>query len=104
MLRDLRAVIHEDAGVIQWSKQFKADGAWVLRSIPRKASGGYDWTALPNGRYFIEWYEAGKRRRKPPNYNGVYVMNSNSNRWYDGLVVSVNHRYTSWFEGQANYT
>jgi integrase/recombinase XerD len=45
-------------------KQIKADGVWVLRSIPRKASGGYDWSALPDGRYFIEWYEAGKRRRE----------------------------------------
>ena len=39
-----------------------------------------------------------------PNYNGVYVMSSNANSWYDGLVVSVNHRYTKWFEGQAGYT
>jgi integrase/recombinase XerD len=45
-------------------KQFKADGVWVLRPIPRKASGGYDWSALPDGHYFIEWYEAGKRRRE----------------------------------------
>jgi hypothetical protein len=39
-----------------------------------------------------------------PNYNGVYAMSSNGNSWYDGLIISVNHRYTSWFEGQANYT
>ncbi len=39
-----------------------------------------------------------------PNYNGVYAMTSNGNSWYDGLVISVSHRYTSWFEGQANYT
>jgi len=39
-----------------------------------------------------------------PNYNGVYAMTSNANSWYSGLVISVNHRYTSWFEGQANYT
>ena len=39
-----------------------------------------------------------------PNYNGVYATTSNANSWYDGLVVSVNHRYTSWFEGSANYT
>ena len=39
-----------------------------------------------------------------PNYNGVYAMSSNANSWYNGLVVSVNHRYTSWFEGTANYT
>jgi outer membrane receptor protein involved in Fe transport len=39
-----------------------------------------------------------------PNYNGVYATTSNGNSWYDGLVVSVNHRYTSWFQGSANYT
>ena len=44
-------------------KRIKTDGVWVLRSIPRKPSGGYDWGALPDGRYFVEWYEAGKRRR-----------------------------------------
>lgn len=44
-------------------KRIKTDGVWILRSIPRKPSGGYDWGALPDGRYFVEWYEAGKRRR-----------------------------------------
>ena len=39
-----------------------------------------------------------------PNYNGVYAMSSNANSYYNGLVVSVNHRYTSWFQGSANYT
>jgi outer membrane receptor protein involved in Fe transport len=39
-----------------------------------------------------------------PNYNGVYAMSSNANSYYNGLVVSVNHRYTSWFSGSANYT
>jgi len=39
-----------------------------------------------------------------PNYNGVYATTSNANSWYDGLVVSVNHRYTGWFQGSANYT
>ncbi len=39
-----------------------------------------------------------------PNYNGVYAMSSNANSWYNGLVVTVNRRYTSWFEGSVNYT
>ncbi len=39
-----------------------------------------------------------------PNYNGVYATTSNANSWYNGLVVSVNHRYTSWFQGSASYT
>ena len=39
-----------------------------------------------------------------PNYNGVYATSSNANSWYNGFVVTVNHRYTNWFEGSANYT
>jgi hypothetical protein len=39
-----------------------------------------------------------------PNYNGVYAMSSNANSWYNGLVVSVSRRCTSWFEGSVNYT
>lgn len=39
-----------------------------------------------------------------PNYNGVYATTSNANSYYDGLIISVNHRYTSWFQGSANYT
>lgn len=45
-------------------KQVKSDGQWRLVAIPRTKSGGYDWTALPEGRYFIEWRERGKRRRE----------------------------------------
>ena len=40
----------------------RADGS--LRSIPRRRSGGYDWKALPDGNYYVEWYEDGKRRRE----------------------------------------
>jgi hypothetical protein len=39
-----------------------------------------------------------------PNYNGVYATSSNANSWYNGFVVTLNHRYTNWFEGSANYT
>lgn len=46
-------------------KQIKIDGNWVLRSIPKKPSGAYDWTALPEGTYFIEWRDCGQRKREP---------------------------------------
>ena len=46
-------------------KQIKIDGNWVLRSIPKRPSGTYDWTALPEGTYFIEWRDSGQRKREP---------------------------------------
>lgn len=45
-------------------KQIKMDGCWTLRSIPRKAGGGWDWQSLPEGGYYIEWRENGKRIRE----------------------------------------
>jgi hypothetical protein len=39
----------------------KVDGKWILRSIPKKESGSYDWSALPEGDYFIEWRQDGRR-------------------------------------------
>jgi hypothetical protein len=46
-------------------KQVEIDDRWVLRSIPKKANGQRDWSALPDGNYFIEFREKGKRRRLP---------------------------------------
>jgi hypothetical protein len=46
-------------------KQIKIDDRWVLRSIPKKANGQRNWSALPDGNYFIEWREGGKRVRLP---------------------------------------
>ncbi len=39
-----------------------------------------------------------------PSYNGVYAMSSNANSYYNGMVVSVTRRVSSWFQGSANYT
>ena len=44
-------------------KKIKVDGNWNLLAIPRNAKGNYDWNALPEGLYLIEWRAAGKRRR-----------------------------------------
>lgn len=38
--------------------------AGSLRSIPKRPNGNWDWAALPDGRYCIEWYESGRRRRE----------------------------------------
>ena len=46
-------------------KRIKVDGRWKMVSIPRrKDNDSYDWKALPEGRYLIEWWERGKRRRQ----------------------------------------
>src|ERR1700675_939666 len=46
-------------------KHFKTGNGWVLKSIPRRPNGQRDWSALPDGSYFIEWREEGKRMRLP---------------------------------------
>src|SRR6201997_571191 len=35
-----------------------------MLSIPRNPKGNYDWNALPDGRYYVEWYVGGMRRRE----------------------------------------
>ena len=45
-------------------KQVKVGERWKLVSIPHDQHGRDDWKALPEGRYFIEWWERGKRRRQ----------------------------------------
>ena len=51
-------------GRVNILKQVKEGERWKLVAIPRKKSGAYDWEALPEGRYFVEWYERGKRKRE----------------------------------------
>ena len=46
-------------------KRVKVEDQWKMVSIPRrKKTNNYDWKALPDGRYYIEWYQRGKRRRQ----------------------------------------
>src|ERR1017187_8224907 len=45
-------------------KQIKIDERWKLVAMPRTDKGGYDWNALPEGRYFVEWWVGGKRKRE----------------------------------------
>jgi hypothetical protein len=44
-------------------KRIKIDGCWKMFSIPRNAKGNYDWNAIADGRYYVEWYVGGARRR-----------------------------------------
>src|ERR1700719_1328423 len=36
-------------------KRIKIGGRWKMFSIPRNAKGNYDWNAIANGRYYVEW-------------------------------------------------
>ena len=45
-------------------KQVKVGDHWSLVAIPRKQNGNYDWESMPEGRYFVEYYERGKRKRE----------------------------------------
>jgi integrase len=51
-------------GRVNILKQIKMDGQWKRVAIPRNSKGDYDWKALPEGRYVIEWWQAGKRKRE----------------------------------------
>ena len=44
-------------------KRIKIGGRWKMFSIPRNAKGNYDWNAIADGRYYVEWYAGGARRR-----------------------------------------
>jgi integrase len=45
-------------------KQVKVGERWKMVSVPRGRKGRYNWKALPEGGYFVEWYENGKRKRE----------------------------------------
>ena len=45
-------------------KRIKINGLWKMFSIPRNAKGNYDWNAIADGRYYVEWYVGGARRRE----------------------------------------
>lgn len=45
-------------------KQIKVGDRWKIVAIPRNSKGGYEWASLPEGRYYLDYYERGKRRRQ----------------------------------------
>ena len=45
-------------------KQVKVGERWKMVSIPRDRHGRHNWKALPEGGYFVDWYENGKRKRQ----------------------------------------
>jgi hypothetical protein len=36
-------------------KRIKIGGRWKMFSIPRNAKGNYDWNAIADGGYYVEW-------------------------------------------------
>src|SRR5256885_1804154 len=57
-------------------KQVRVNDRWKLVSIPRNRHGRQDWKALPEGGYFIEWYERGKRRRQAAGQTTAEALNA----------------------------
>lgn len=72
-------------------KRIKTDGRWIMRSLPKKASGDWDWKALPEGRYYIEWYEDGSRRREPAGTTAAQALEVHRRKRHqiDGLALGL---------------
>jgi integrase len=64
-------------------KQIKVGGKWVLRSIPKKTSGHYDWSVLAEGTYFIEWRESGQRKREPAGITAAQALEAQRKRRHE---------------------
>jgi hypothetical protein len=64
-------------------KRIKVDGRWVMRSIPRKESGGWDWNVLPEGRYYVEWYDDGMRKREPAGTTAAQALQVHRRRRHE---------------------
>ena len=58
-------------------------GKWVLRSIPKKTSGHYDWSVLAEGTYFIEWRESGQRKREPAGITAAQALEAQRKRRHE---------------------
>jgi len=69
-------------------KRVKIDGRWKMFSIPRNAKGNYDWNAIAGGRYYVEWYVGGTRRR-----DGAGVTARHSRR---SAASAMNWKAGSW--------
>ena len=72
-------------------KRIKADGRWVMRSVPKKSNGEWDWKSLPEGRYYVEWYEDGSRRREQAGSTVAQALEVQRRKKHqiDGLVLGL---------------
>ncbi len=70
-------------------KRIKIGGRWKMFSIPRNTKGNYDWNAIADGRYYVEWYVGGTRRREGAGvtaarhlmHSGASAMNWKAASW-----------------------
>ena len=60
-------------------KRIKIDGLWKMFSIPRNAKGNYDWNAIADGRYYVEWYVGGTRRREGAGVTAAQALAARGN-------------------------
>ena len=72
-------------------KKIKIDGEWKLLSIPRNAKGNYDWNALAEGLYLIEWRAGGKRRRESAGITAAQALEAQRRKRHelDGRKLGV---------------
>jgi integrase/recombinase XerD len=64
-------------------KRIRVGGRWKFFAIPHTEKGGLDWRALPDGRYYIEWYLAGKRRRTWAGHTVSQVLESQRRKHHE---------------------
>lgn len=72
-------------------KKVKVDGTWKLLSVPRNAKGNYDWNAVPQGLYLVEWYAGGKRRRESAGVTAAQALEAQRRKKHelDGRALGV---------------
>src|SRR6266852_1491626 len=72
-------------------KRIKIGGRWKMFSIPRNAKGNYDWNAIADGRYYVEWYVGGTRRRVSAGVTAAQTLEvqDSMGRWPELSVVLV---------------
>jgi len=64
-------------------KRIKIGGRWKMFSIPRNAKGYYDWNAIADGRYYVEWYVGGTRRRASAGVTAAHALEAQRSKHHE---------------------
>ena len=64
-------------------KHIKIGGRWKMFSIPRNAKGNYDWNAIADGRYYVEWYVGDTRRRVSAGVTAAQALEVQGRKHYE---------------------